>query len=312
VVHGGQLGAWAAGCGKRSCSTPGMTCRAWASCCAVHPPGSYPRRACLYYQAMPDVSSSFPYRRIVDDLRADVLAGRRAPGERLPSENELADQYQTSRPTARRAVAQLKAEGLVVTEQGKGTFVRPRHHVRLLLSGTNYRKHRGLGLPGFNAQVLEQGQSPVQQLREVDTVGAPVDVAMRLDIEEGAPVVVRRRLFLVDREPVAICDSYYPANLAQGTKIAEHRKIRGGVHAFIEDPTGPIRRKVTRSVDELVSRMPTHDEAEELKLATGVPVVRVLRTIYDADDQPLEVQDTIAAADRHEFRYEVSMTDEQH
>jgi GntR family transcriptional regulator len=261
---------------------------------------------------MPDVNSSFPYRRIVDAIRADILAGRRAPGERLPSEHELADQYQTSRPTARRAVAQLKAEGLVITEQGKGTFVRPRHHVRLLLSGTNYRKHRGLGLPGFNAQVLEQGQSPAQLIRGVATVRAPVEVSMRLDIAEEAPVVVRRRLFLIGQEPVALCDSYYPVELAQGTVIAEHRKIRGGVHAFIEDPAGPVHRKVTRSVDELVGRMPTHQEAKDLKLATGVPIIRVLRTIYDADDQPLEVQDTIAAADRHEFRYEVSMTDEEH
>jgi len=53
--------------------------------------------------------------------------------------------------------------------------------------------------------------------------------------------------------------------------------------------------------------MPTHAEAETLGLPPGVPVVRVLRTIYDTDDYPLEVQDSVAAADRHEFRYEVSM-----
>jgi GntR family transcriptional regulator len=34
-------------------------------------------------------------------------------------------------------------------------------------------------------------------------------------------------------------------------------------------------------------------------------VIRVIRTVYDAEDRPLEVQDTTAAADRHEFRYEV-------
>jgi GntR family transcriptional regulator len=39
----------------------------------------------------------------------------------------------------------------------------------------------------------------------------------------------------------------------------------------------------------------------------GVPVVRVLRTIYDSQGQPVEVQDTVAAADRHRFRYEVNM-----
>src|SRR5216684_3155322 len=145
----------------------------------------------------------FPYERIVDELRGEILTGRRAAGERLPSEHELAEHYGTSRPTVRRAVARLKAEGLVVTEQGRGAFVRPKPHVSLLISGASYRKHRGLGLPGFNAQALEQGQAPEQQLREVTTIGAPADVAMLLDLDEDAPVVVRRRMFLVDSEPVA-------------------------------------------------------------------------------------------------------------
>ena len=53
--------------------------------------------------------------------------------------------------------------------------------------------------------------------------------------------------------------------------------------------------------------MPTPQEAESLRLPQGVPVTRVLRTVLDAQDDPVEVQQTIAAADRHEFRYEVAM-----
>jgi GntR family transcriptional regulator len=249
----------------------------------------------------------FPYERIVDELRAEITTGRRAAGERLPSEHKLADHYGTSRPTVRRAVARLKAEGLVVTSQGRGAFVRPKPHVRLLITGSNYRKHRGLGLPGFNAQALEQGQSPQQQLLEVATVSAPAEVAIRLGIEDGSPVVVRRRVFLAEGEPVALCDSYYPVELAGGTPIAKARKIRGGVHALIEDSSGPIRRRIARSIDDLVSRMPTPQEARSLGLPQGVPVTRVLRTVLDSEDRPVEVQETIAAADRHEFRYEVAM-----
>lgn len=63
----------------------------------------------------------------------------------------------------------------------------------------------------------------------------------------------------------------------------------------------------TRSVDELTSRMPTRPEIDQLELSPGVPVVRVLRTIYDSEGAPLEVQESVAAADRHEFRYEVEM-----
>jgi GntR family transcriptional regulator len=251
--------------------------------------------------------SRFPYQDIVDELRASILEGRLDAGERLPSENELAERFGTSRPTVRRAIALLKAEGLVNTEQGRGAFVRPKPHVRLLLSGENFRRHRRAGLSGFNAQVEEQGQAPEQRLLEVGWVAAPREVALRLDVDEDARVVVRRRLFVVNGEPVAFCDSYYPAEVADGTPLAEPERIPGGAYGLIEDSAGPVGRRLKRSVDDLVCRMPTPEEVDGLKLASGVPVVRTLRTVYDSQGRAVEVQDTVAAADKHQFRYEVAM-----
>ena len=225
----------------------------------------------------------------------------------MPSENELAERYGTSRPTVRRAIALLKAEGLVDTQQGRGVFVRAKPHVRLLLSGENFRRHRRAGRSGFNAQVEEQGQTPDQRLLDVSWVLASREVALRLDVDEGARVVVRRRLFVVDGEPVALCDSYYPREVADGTALAEPGRIAGSAYALIEDPSGPIARRLKRSVDDLVCRMPTPEEVEVLKLAAGVPVVQILRTVYDSQRRAVEVQDTVAAADKHQLRYEVAM-----
>ncbi|MEV6860640.1 UTRA domain-containing protein [Streptosporangium subroseum] len=75
----------------------------------------------------------------------------------------------------------------------------------------------------------------------------------------------------------------------------------------IEDAAGPIRRQVSHSVDDLVSRTPTREEAEALGLMPGLPVIRILRTVYDSENRPLEVHGSIAASDSHEFRYEVKM-----
>jgi GntR family transcriptional regulator len=251
----------------------------------------------------------YPYRRIVTELRQQILSADRAPGDRLPSESELAAIYRTSRPTVRRALAVLRGEGLIVTGQGSGTFVRPRPGIQICVTGSNYRLHRALGLPGFNAQVLAQGQSPRQDITEVARIAAPADVAEKLDLDEGSSVIVRRRIFLADGVPIALTDSYYPVSLAAGTKIEEPERLKGGVHALIEDENGPIRRKIVRSDDDITARMPTPDEADLLRLPAGVPVFRVLRTIYDSNGQPVELQDTVAAADRHRFRYEVDMGD---
>jgi len=65
------------------------------------------------------------WRQVADDIRADISTGKLAPGARLPGELDLADAYDVSRDTIRRAIAELASEGLLVTLHGRGTIVRP-------------------------------------------------------------------------------------------------------------------------------------------------------------------------------------------
>ena len=63
------------------------------------------------------------YDQVAADIAADITSGALAPGARLPTEIELAAQYQVSRVTIRRAVKELSGRGLVVVSHGRGTFV---------------------------------------------------------------------------------------------------------------------------------------------------------------------------------------------
>jgi DNA-binding GntR family transcriptional regulator len=67
-----------------------------------------------------------PYRQIADWLRARVEAGDFGPDIPLPSEKELQEMFEVARDTARRAVAVLRDEGLVVTVPQRGTYVVPK------------------------------------------------------------------------------------------------------------------------------------------------------------------------------------------
>jgi GntR family transcriptional regulator len=60
------------------------------------------------------------YRQIADHLRAEIERGVREPGSQLPSESQLMAEYDVSRVTARRALALLVTDGLVVSEHGRG------------------------------------------------------------------------------------------------------------------------------------------------------------------------------------------------
>jgi DNA-binding transcriptional regulator YhcF (GntR family) len=67
-----------------------------------------------------------PYRQVANDLRAAILTGRFAPGEKLASGPELARRYGVARMTVQQAIRLLRDEGLVVSRQGSGVYVRVR------------------------------------------------------------------------------------------------------------------------------------------------------------------------------------------
>jgi GntR family transcriptional repressor for pyruvate dehydrogenase complex len=61
--------------------------------------------------------------QIAEQIRASILAGEFAPGEKLPPERELAEMFGVSRPSVREALNMLAASGLVMSYQGGGTVV---------------------------------------------------------------------------------------------------------------------------------------------------------------------------------------------
>lgn len=64
------------------------------------------------------------YRQLADRLHAEIQCGALAPGEQLPTHRALADEYGVAVETAKRALAELRSAGLIVTRQGKGSYVR--------------------------------------------------------------------------------------------------------------------------------------------------------------------------------------------
>jgi len=228
------------------------------------------------------------YKQVADGLRGAIRGGELADGAVLASETELMERYGVSRNSVRNAVALLRVEGLVVTEHGRGTFVRAQRPLRRL-SSSRYSK-------------AQEDAPDDQQLLGVEVVDAPQEVVDRLGLEPGERVVVRRSLLSLGGEPVQVADSYLPLGIAEGTALEGFEKIEGGVHALLEHGLG---YELGRFVEELTFRMPTPEEARVLRMGAGVPVVRVLRTLFDTAGRALEVSDCVLAGDRHVLVYEV-------
>lgn len=87
-----------------------------------------------YMAALPGDGALAPYAKVKAFLRAELFAGRWAPGALMPSEADLVQQFGVSRMTINRALRELQAEGLIDRVQGVGTFAAQPHRVAATLT----------------------------------------------------------------------------------------------------------------------------------------------------------------------------------
>ena len=244
--------------------------------------------------------------RVADDIRAKIETGEYAPGGQLPTYDELATAYLCSLAVVRKAVDLLKQQGLLITVQGKGTYVRERARARRHGTDRYSRGRWSSGTPILVAEAAQQGLEAAQLMRFLGTVQAPPAVAERLGIEAGTPVHVRRRTTLIDGRPNQLADSYYELALAEAVPaIKDEDTGPGGGFARIEE----AGYRLARIREEIALRMPTGPESAALQLPEGTPVAELIRTAYDAQRHPLEVMIAVIAGDMVTFDYDFPVPD---
>lgn len=211
-------------------------------------------------------------QRIADELRLRIRSGVLRPGDLLPSEGDLMAQYGISKATTSRAMGILRGEGLIISHQGKGTFVRGfRRYDR---EGTRTRLSSPAPAEAPPVQVLD--------LLLAEEVAASSDVAGHLEADPGTLLIHRSYLVSLDGEPAQVVD----------------------VYSFADANSAPGEAS-TRAREFLVGRMPTPDEVELLDLLPGTSVIEVTRVVY-AGRRPVELMIWLFDAARHRFVYDIS------
>jgi GntR family transcriptional regulator len=176
----------------------------------------------------------------------------------------------------------------------------PRPPLRRMSSSLRHASHRESGKPEFETEAIAQGQVPSRRLLRVGRAPAPSDVAGWLGVAAGAPVMVRKRLQLLNGAPAVISTSYFPLWVASGTRLESAEALPEGPANLIER----LGHEFASGIELFRARMPTPGEARLLELGPGIPVVRLLHVDYDPQDRPLQAADDLYAADRHEFAFE--------
>jgi GntR family transcriptional regulator len=222
--------------------------------------------------------------RIAANIRFLIMSGEWEPGKKLPTTDDLMKTHGTSNVTVQRALTILKNEALLEGRAGSGVFVRDR--APQTITPASYMAPSDPGQPySWVTEAAKRRQRGSNRIIEVGEVMAPARVARAMGFERGGMAVLRTRLGLLDDEPAELTYSYYPAELASGTRLADRRKIPGGSPTLLAELGYPPREQV----DEVAARMATTEEYELLEIPGDTPVIEVFRVVYSDDRRPIEV-----------------------
>jgi DNA-binding GntR family transcriptional regulator len=227
------------------------------------------------------------YAQVVAEIQRRIESGEYAPGTLLPSEHQLVDSFDVSRPTIVKALSALRQDGWIDTQQGKGSFVRGRP----ALSGAERTR------PAQN--ILELPETTLSgKLIQAGVKLAPEYVTTLLGLEPGAKAFLRQRLLEDGGDPVELASLWLPLDIAKDTDLASAELLGESIRQHLQ-----ARKKVRldHAVERISARKPTGEEAGLLEVAADAPVLNVIVTAYDAASEPVHVTDIVLPGDRHEI-----------
>lgn len=225
----------------------------------------------------PRVDRSQPaYIQIVETMKQQIIDGDLADGAPVPSVRELAESWGISRSTAEKALSALRAEGLVHSIPGRGTFVSTQalghspgdRHFRASRTGKIYP-------PDQHARILA-----------AELIVAPDHVAEALGLDPGSLVIRRLRATYRGDTPVSTSTSWHPGTLAErAPKLLELERMKGGTAGYIEQTTG---RVATHGRDQVAGQEASVEVAKLLGIAPGAATLAGRNWLYDDAGDALE------------------------
>ena len=219
----------------------------------------------------------------------------------MPSEPEVAREYNVSRQTARSALQALEREGLVVVRPRRGRVVRSNQRLRWHLSEFERPDHTVLTTSdAWETDIESQGHDPTRQDLQVERITPPEAIASRLNLDPRTDIcVVRRHVRYIDGKPAILSDDYFDEKIVQGTELAAPEDTTR------ENILAEAGYEQVYDIDEIITRMPTPDEVARLGISTGTPVAEHIRTGYTAADKPVRVMISVIPGDALILQYTI-------
>lgn len=224
------------------------------------------------------------YYRLESQLRESIRSGKLRPGDPVPPESQLCQQFGVSRTTVRQALSRLVYDGLVERHRGRGSFVaEPRlEHSKPFLS--------------FEEEMLARGATTGIKLLDMRTEPVEGRAAENLGLPAGTAVMVLERLRFVNGQVVGYEIRYLPRQIGEALTPDE-------VH---NQPLVPALRRIlgkprTRLSLNVTASTARGKEARVLEAKIGAPVLVREHTWYYEPEGPMQYGKSIFRGDRYQM-----------
>jgi GntR family transcriptional regulator len=240
-------------------------------------------------QGLNPVSKIPLYQQLYEQLEGRIRSGQWKPGDRIPPESELLTQYEVSRITVRKVLAMLVAEGLLVRERGRGSFV-----------ASPKLEHGMTTIVSFTDDMRQRGFSPGTKIIFMGLVPAPRAIADALSVPEGEELARIDRLRLADEQPMCVEESFLIHRHLPG--ILEHDLANDSLREIKQRVYG-IRWSRARQTIQAVPAAP--EIARLLSVKTGAPLLFFDRVTFSQDNVAMEYLRVYYRADRYTLHNEL-------
>lgn len=229
------------------------------------------------------------YYQLKEKLAQAIQNGELPVGSLVPSERELSDLHGISRMTVRQALGEMVREGLLIREQGKGTFVaEPKLNQGLLK------------LTSFSEDMRSRGLVPDSRVQAIFVQDASAGIAAALGLTSDLRVVVFERVRLADQKPMAYEVSHLPLALFPGLEREDLNSA--SLYKLLEEKY-QLSIKYARQTIEVGLSDPV--ESKSLGIRSKSPVLLIERITFDMNDRPFEFVKSVYRGDRYKLHVEL-------
>jgi GntR family transcriptional regulator len=223
------------------------------------------------------------YQQLYEILRGKISRAEWRPGDMIPAESELIDQFEVSRSTVRQVLDQLVQEGLIYRQRGRGTFVA---HPSLEQSMVR--------IISFTEDMRQRGFEPSTTVISAAVTPAPEEIARELRIEPGEQLACIIRLRLADGEPMSIEESYLVARFSPD--ILRHDYAAKPLRETLEEDYGIRLVNAKQTIRAILA---PREIAELLQIKPRSALLFIERVSFSQDALPIEFLRIYYRADRY-------------